>query len=105
MFRAMRFSFLLFVVVLAGCSTVKEQAQVAQQKAASLGNRVETKVVETSANVQRKTGTFWQWLTGSGGDDSASSKPPKRGASTASPTGTPAPLDTVPQQYVGSQSR
>lgn len=103
MFRAMRFPFLFFVVVLAGCSAVKEQAQVAQQKAASLGNRVGTKVVETSADVQRKTRTFWQWLTGTG--DDSSTKPTKRRTSTASPAGTPAPLDTVPQQYVGSPSR
>lgn len=103
MFRAMRFPFLIFVIVLAGCSTVKEQAQVAQQKAASLGNRVETKVTQTSADVQRKTRTFWQWLTGTGGD--SSTKPAKRRTSTASSTGTPAPLDTVPQQYVGSQNR
>jgi len=103
MFRAMRFPFLIFVVLLTGCTTVQEQAQVAQQKAASLGNRVQTKVVETSADVQRKSRTFWQWLTGAGGD--SSTKPAKRRTGAASSTGTPAPLDTVPQQYVGSQNR
>jgi uncharacterized protein YceK len=103
MFRAMRFPFLLFLVVLSGCSTVKEQAQVAQQKAANLGDRIETKVTQTSANVQLKTRTFWQWLTGSG-DDSSTKKPAKR-RTADSAAATPAPLDTVPQQYVGSQSR
>jgi hypothetical protein len=101
----MRFPFLIFVVLLAGCTTVQEQAQVAQQKAASLGDRIETKVSQTSADVQRKTRTFWQWLTGSSGDDSPARKPAKRRTGTESAAGTPAPLDTVPQQYIGSQSR
>jgi hypothetical protein len=104
MFRAMRFPFLLFVVVLVGCSTMKEQARVAQQKAASLGNRIETKVSATSADAQRKARTFWQWLFGDKGEDKPR-KPAKHRASTEDAAGTPATLDTVPQQYVGSQSR
>jgi hypothetical protein len=105
MFQAMRFLTVFFVVLLAGCSTVQEQTQAAQQKAATLGNRIETKVAETGASAQRKAWTFWQWLTGGGEDDSSANRVAKRRASTASPSGTPAPLDTVPQQYVGSQSR
>jgi hypothetical protein len=100
----MRFPLLLFVVVLAGCSTVKEQAQVAQQKAASLGNHIETKVAETSANAQRKARTFWQWLFGNKDEDKRR-EPTKHHASAGDAAGTPATLDTVPQQYVGSPSR